>query len=80
MVLHKQNSIADYTRLLQANTAEVDALNQDILIGVTSFFRDPDAFDQLRDVIPLTKDSYWTTFEPDAVDLLLDRMTWEGQP
>ena len=34
--------------LLQANQGEVEALYQDILINVTSFFRDPDAFDALK--------------------------------
>ena len=48
MVLHKLQNLADYARMLKGNAAEVEALYQDILIGVTSFFRDPESFDALR--------------------------------
>jgi len=48
MVLHKQEGLSDYVRLLQKDAAEVEALYQDILIGVTSFFRDPDVFEALK--------------------------------
>lgn len=34
----------EYARFLEANDAEVDALWRDWLIGVTGFFRDPEAF------------------------------------
>ncbi len=53
MALHKLNRIADYYRYLQENPAEVQALFQDLLITVTSFFRDPEAFKVLETkVIP----------------------------
>jgi two-component system CheB/CheR fusion protein len=53
MALHKINRIADYHRYLQQNPVEVQALFQDLLITVTSFFRDPEAFQVLSDkVIP----------------------------
>ncbi|WP_295392137.1 chemotaxis protein CheB [uncultured Thiodictyon sp.] len=48
MLVHKLERLADYVRFLQGNPAELDALFQDMLIQVTSFFRDPDAFATLR--------------------------------
>ena len=39
----------DYILYLRKNPTEVDALFRDLLIGVTSFFRDPDAFRALED-------------------------------
>jgi two-component system CheB/CheR fusion protein len=44
MVLHKLESMKEYEACLEDNPAEVEALYQEILIGVTSFFRDPDAY------------------------------------
>ena len=44
MNVHLIHSSEDYVRLLQQNTTELRALFQELLIGVTSFFRDPDAF------------------------------------
>jgi two-component system, chemotaxis family, CheB/CheR fusion protein len=53
MALHKLTRIADYYRYLQENHEEVQALFRDMLITVTSFFRDPEAFKVLNDkVIP----------------------------
>ncbi len=48
MALHKLSSLHDYARLLTDNPTEVEALYQDILINVTSFFRDPEAYDALK--------------------------------
>jgi two-component system CheB/CheR fusion protein len=48
MVLHGLGSLADYLKLLQDRPTEIDALYQDILINVTSFFRDPEAFELLK--------------------------------
>jgi len=48
MVLSKQNTVEDYARYLRANGKELDALYSDALINVTSFFRNPDAFDILK--------------------------------
>ena len=51
--VHQIQQVDGYVRLLQQNPTEVDALFQDLLIGVTRFFRDPDAFAVLEaKVIP----------------------------
>ena len=44
MVLHKITTMKDYEDYLQRESAEVEALFQDILISVTTFFRDPESF------------------------------------
>lgn len=47
------NSLEEYISFLKANPTEVQALYQDLLIRVTSFFRDPEAFEGLtRKVFP----------------------------
>lgn len=47
------NSLEEYIRFLNANPEEVRLLYQDLLIRVTSFFRDPEAFEGLnRKVFP----------------------------
>ena len=51
MVLNKFEELQDYARFLEENHAEVEALYQDILINVTSFFRDPETFEALKDVV-----------------------------
>lgn len=51
MVLYKLNSLADYAQYLQDHPLEVYALYQEILIHVTSFFRDPEAFEQLKELV-----------------------------
>ncbi len=53
MAVNDAGGIGKYIAMLRENPAEAHALCQDILIGVTSFFRDPEAFDTLRrDIIP----------------------------
>jgi two-component system CheB/CheR fusion protein len=53
MALHRLEQLADYARYLQDNPAEVQALYQEILIHVTSFFRDAGVFEALkREVFP----------------------------
>jgi two-component system CheB/CheR fusion protein len=53
MVLQKIDRLSRYVKYLEDNTAEVKALYQDLVINVTSFFRDPDVFDALKvDVFP----------------------------
>ncbi len=47
-VLHTKDGLEEYVKLLEQNPAEVDALYHDLLINVTSFFRDPDAFEILK--------------------------------
>jgi len=46
-------SFEEYVRLLSRSETEQDSLFNDLLIGVTHFFRDPDAFTALRtEVVP----------------------------
>jgi two-component system CheB/CheR fusion protein len=53
MAVHQIGKISDYVSYLQESTVEVDTLFKDMLITVTNFFRDPEAFDVLaRKVIP----------------------------
>lgn len=52
MVLNKLESMEDYARFLRENAAEVEALYQDILINVTSFFRNPETFEVLKATLP----------------------------
>ncbi|MFC1653121.1 CheR family methyltransferase, partial [Planctomycetota bacterium] len=49
MHLHEIDKIAGYVRYLRENTQEVDLLFKELLIGVTSFFRDPAAWEHLRE-------------------------------
>jgi len=46
--LHHIDELEDYVELLEAHPNEVELLFKELLIGVTSFFRDPDAFDALE--------------------------------
>jgi two-component system CheB/CheR fusion protein len=48
MVLHRLPRLRQYVRYLEDNPAEIQALFQDILILVTRFFRDPEAFEAIR--------------------------------
>ena len=53
MAVHQIKMMDAYVRYLQQTSAEVEALFRDLLIGVTSFFRDPEAFQALEEqVIP----------------------------
>jgi len=51
MVLHKIDGIADYYSYLQQNSHEEEALFKELLIGVTSFFRDQRAFQTMKEQI-----------------------------
>jgi two-component system CheB/CheR fusion protein len=46
-IYHMEN-IAEYVRFLQDNPQEVKTLFNELLIGVTSFFRDPAAWEELK--------------------------------
>jgi two-component system CheB/CheR fusion protein len=48
MTLHKFTTIDEYIGFLHKLRSEVEALSQDLLIKVTTFFRDAQAFDALR--------------------------------
>src|SRR5262249_52106585 len=51
MTLHGVSKVVDYLRFLRDHPNEVEALYQDLLIRVTSFFRDPAAFQALQEVV-----------------------------
>lgn len=51
MVLNKVPSLASYASFLREHPHEIEALYQDVLISVTSFFRDPELFEQLKQKI-----------------------------
>ena len=57
MAIHKLLNVEDYVSLLERSPDEVDALYKDILISVTSFFRDVEAFTALREELPHILDS-----------------------
>ncbi len=42
--IHQIDNISDYVRYLRENPQEIETLYKDLLIGVTNFFRDPQAF------------------------------------
>jgi len=53
MAVHQIEGMEEYVKKLQQNPEEVEALFRDLLIGVTNFFRDPEAFKALEEkVIP----------------------------
>ncbi len=54
MGLHQLGKIADYVKYLRENSKEAELLFKELLIGVTSFFRDPEVWEQLKaEVIPV---------------------------
>ncbi len=48
IVLHKLENLRQYLRFLEDDPKELDALYQDVLINVTSFFRNAEAFEVLK--------------------------------
>ncbi|MDZ7698126.1 MAG: chemotaxis protein CheB [Deltaproteobacteria bacterium] len=53
MAVHQIETLDGYVKYVQQTPAEVEALFRDLLIGVTSFFRDPEAFQALDEhIIP----------------------------
>ena len=53
MVLNKMETMGSYLKRLESDPSEVEALYRDLLINVTSFFRDPETFEYLKsDVLP----------------------------
>ncbi|MDZ4858121.1 MAG: PAS domain S-box protein [Candidatus Hydrogenedentes bacterium] len=53
LVLNKHDTLESYGKFLRNNAKELDSLYSDVLISVTSFFRNPETFDALqRDVFP----------------------------
>jgi two-component system CheB/CheR fusion protein len=54
MSVHKIDKITSYVRFLQENPKELEILFKELLIGVTNFFRDPKAWQMLKDkVLPV---------------------------
>ena len=51
MILNKMDGLEEYARYLRENASEVENLYQDILINVTSFFRNPESFVILKEKI-----------------------------
>jgi two-component system CheB/CheR fusion protein len=51
MVLHHLEELKDYVRYIRSNPRELDELYSEILIHVTGFFRDPEAFNVLRTTV-----------------------------
>jgi len=49
--IHQIDKISNYIRYCQDNPKEVDVLFKELLIGVTSFFRDPEVWKKLKEVI-----------------------------
>ena len=53
MMLNRVGSLQEYVRFVEANPAEVRDLQEDALINVTNFFRDPEVWEALKnDVLP----------------------------
>lgn len=50
MGIHKIDSVAEYAKFLQKNSHEVELLFKELLIGVTSFFRDSVMWEELKNV------------------------------
>jgi len=48
MAVHQIADISLYVRYLQENPNEIDLLFRELLIGVTSFFRDPESYEALK--------------------------------
>ncbi len=51
MALHGVESLKDYTRLVERDSAEASVLAQDFLVSVTSFFREPEVYQAIREVL-----------------------------
>jgi two-component system, chemotaxis family, CheB/CheR fusion protein len=56
MTLTRCDSLGSYLDLLEKDPQEAEALRQDVLIGVTSFYRDAECFEALKEKVfrPLT--------------------------
>jgi two-component system CheB/CheR fusion protein len=51
MSINRITELADYVKLLSRNSQEVEALYLDVLINVTSFFRNPEVFERLQEIV-----------------------------
>jgi two-component system CheB/CheR fusion protein len=51
MHLNQITELADYVKLLHRKSEEVESLYRDVLINVTSFFRNPEVFESLHQLV-----------------------------
>lgn len=51
MNISQLDNLPNYIRLLQESPAEIESLFKELLIGVTNYFRDTEAFDKLKTVL-----------------------------
>ena len=51
MTINHIDELRDYVKLLQRNPQEIEGLYRDVLINVTSFFRNPEVFDSLHELV-----------------------------
>ena len=51
MAVHSLDTMTAYAAFLRHNTQELDLLFKEMLIGVTTFFRDPEVWQELRDQV-----------------------------
>jgi two-component system CheB/CheR fusion protein len=51
IAISQMDTLPNYIRMLQENPAEIEALFRELLIGVTTFFRDPGSFVKLKAVL-----------------------------
>jgi two-component system CheB/CheR fusion protein len=58
MSLNQVDQLSDYAKLLRQNPSEASALSDDLMIHVTGFFRDSEAWEALRQhaIVPLVRD------------------------
>jgi two-component system CheB/CheR fusion protein len=64
MIIHKIDKIASYVKFLNNNPKEIEILFKEMLIGVTSFFRDTQVWENLKEnIIP----NLLTRIEPGSI-------------
>ncbi|MBV9182513.1 MAG: PAS domain S-box protein [Acidobacteria bacterium] len=51
MAVHKLDNVGEYVKHIEAHLEEAEQLYQDLLIPVTNFFRDPEAFEALKSTV-----------------------------
>jgi two-component system, chemotaxis family, CheB/CheR fusion protein len=51
MHINQVSDLGEYLQLLHRNPSEIESLYRDVLINVTSFFRNPEVFESLREVV-----------------------------
>jgi two-component system CheB/CheR fusion protein len=51
MLLRAVNNPADYAKIIETDSDEAQALYRDVLINVTSFFREPEMFEELKKTV-----------------------------